>query len=439
MSAALEPTPASAVTLHIGDNSTKTGRYREYISTVIGGDDDNDDGYVEQIIDIGDGMLVRCILAKDHLFIAPEAEEFPWYSWGEHRAHEGEDLATFKVVGKGRTKEVSRSYQWWGEAKPDRWGYRHSGHQSKRVKQVDCYLPGQIRTDYAYHFKPTDPRRVPYIYVTMDITAFGQTVQEELRFRLPDTGKVTIEKDDKGLPQLKVDVEVFGIVHTFRNNFEPSGGGVDYSGGVGNEPLKVLYDHISRSTIDQGVDGLWAVFLARHTPANPPMAGLASLYKRKAFKPNLERLEKEAPLDWAFLRWLQDVQNCEGRKNNQLIAAMLKKCATDFDTLVRTLQTARHEAHDKTSEWSGYYGYSSRDGGFPAKRAICLELPGAAEMVYEQDAKKNFRIRKTAAGQADGLGVTPDNIPLMEEGWYEVRRCKSYENNPAGIWSLTID
>jgi len=32
-----------------------------------------------------------------------------------------------------------------------------------------------------------------------------------------------------------------------------------------------------------------------------------------------------------------------------------------------------------------------------------------------------------------------DDIVGLEEGWYEVRRCKSYENNPAGIWSLTID
>jgi len=32
-----------------------------------------------------------------------------------------------------------------------------------------------------------------------------------------------------------------------------------------------------------------------------------------------------------------------------------------------------------------------------------------------------------------------DHLTSMEAGWYEVRRCKSYENNPVGIWSLNID
>ena len=27
----------------------------------------------------------------------------------------------------------------------------------------------------------------------------------------------------------------------------------------------------------------------------------------------------------------------------------------------------------------------------------------------------------------------------MAEGWYEIRRCKSWEANPQAIWSLTID
>jgi hypothetical protein len=32
-----------------------------------------------------------------------------------------------------------------------------------------------------------------------------------------------------------------------------------------------------------------------------------------------------------------------------------------------------------------------------------------------------------------------DNTDRLPGGWYEVRRAKSYENNPVGIWSLTID
>jgi hypothetical protein len=32
-----------------------------------------------------------------------------------------------------------------------------------------------------------------------------------------------------------------------------------------------------------------------------------------------------------------------------------------------------------------------------------------------------------------------DNLEHMPAGTYEVRRCKSYENNPTGVWSLNID
>lgn len=32
-----------------------------------------------------------------------------------------------------------------------------------------------------------------------------------------------------------------------------------------------------------------------------------------------------------------------------------------------------------------------------------------------------------------------EDIENLKEGWYEIRRCKSYENNPVGIWSMFHD
>jgi hypothetical protein len=32
-----------------------------------------------------------------------------------------------------------------------------------------------------------------------------------------------------------------------------------------------------------------------------------------------------------------------------------------------------------------------------------------------------------------------DDIERMQAGWYEVRRCRSWESNPRSVWSLTID
>lgn len=370
MSATIETHPA--VTIHVGDKSSATyQQHRQYLTHISDGVDLAP--VTEQVIDIGHGMTVLCQLHGTHLFIGPNDGDFPWLTWSSTiPPDENETLATIKVVGKGMTKEVMREYQWY-EKVVDGWGYAR--HRRIKVNQVDCYLPG-MSVEYQHYFEPTNPSRVPYIYLTLDITAFGVSLQKELRFRLPDTGKVTLEKDAQGLPRLQVDVEAFGVTHTIYNDFCDHTQTTYY--GSPHSPLEVLYKHIQRSDIDQGKDGLWAVFLTQHGNSNPPMNGLSALYKRKAFKANFARLEAEAPLDWAFLRWLQDKATSEGRKNNQLISAFFTECAADYDKLFDGLQVARTEAVNKTSDWRGYAGLTERDG-FPARRAICMELPGAAE------------------------------------------------------------
>jgi hypothetical protein len=266
----------------------------------------------------------------------------------------------------------------------------------------------------SYLIDPNDPRRLPFAYVTLDIQAVGQNVQAELKFRQPRVGKVTLGNYACGKPKLTVEVNALGMTTQFTEDFEVSEN-TSYAN-YGQGPLEVLYRHLNHSTIDQGPDALWAAFLSRWTPEDVPMEGLTSIYKRKAIKPNLERLQAEQPVEWAFFRWLHDKATQDGRKNNQLLSAMLVEIGDDYDKLLAALQTARAEAVNGSFTWEGYSsGHNKMTGGHPARRAICLTLPGAAEKVADQEAAKDFRKQKTAAGQADGLGVTEAKYPLLRK------------------------
>lgn len=66
---------------------------------------------------------------------------------------------------------------------------------------------------------------------------------------------------------------------------------------------------------------------------------------------------------------------------------------------------------------------------------------GAPMKLYESEAKtpKN---RLGFLYAPSGLSVSHpehDDIPGLVEGWWEIRRCRSWEANPHAIWSLTID
>jgi len=369
----------------------------------------------EQKLNIGGGLMLRAVLSdSDDLYVGPEGD-FNWHTYGDMIADD--DLIAVEVLGEASTREVTRTYEWWDENARGGWSLHRGRHQTRSAKQDDCYVPGEKgrrhdRKDY--QFKPDDPRRLPYAYVEVKITAFGQTVQRTLRFPLPTTGEITLGNMQHGKPVLNIAVNALGVTASHRENFEAESsryyGSRYYGDNVG--PLEVLTRHLAHSTIEGGPDALWTAFLGRWG-SKPPMAGIASIYKRKAIKPTLERLEADEPVDWAYFRWLHDVQTLNGRKNNQLLAAFLKAVGDDYDATLAALRTARETTSERTLRWQEYGGGKQKDFGFPARRAAVLTLPGVAERVREQDSKRNFRLRKTTAGQADGLGVTEDNYPKL--------------------------
>jgi hypothetical protein len=393
---ALPVTTTPEVILHVGDGSDSASRNRYLTSEAS--DVEAGTPLIEQIDDLGGGLTIRSILYGNHLFVTPESDP-GWNIYQTIVPNDGEPIVKIDRIGMGHTKVVERKYAWYRDNESS-WSYR-GRHATETRKQADCYVPGMAEGYQGQkQFAPDDPKRLPYVFVKVNVQAFGQQVIKELRFQIPHTGKVAI---DGG--QIKVEVDALGFLHTFIENFNDDRQ-------YGTNPLEVLYRHLKGSEIEGGADALWTAFLALY-PGDAPMDGLASLYKRKAFRDNFARLEGDAPLDWAFLRWLQDKTTVSGRKGNQLISAMFKETAADYDKLLAGLQAARANAPSLTSEWSLHLsGRGETRTGIPARIAICMTLPGAAEKVQEQAAKKDFRLRKTAAGQAEGLGLD-DRYPKL--------------------------
>jgi len=395
--------------LHIADGRVHDGRggyYRDILKRQAGNVRD-DAPMIVQDIDIG-GLVVRCIAYGNHLFISPFGKEFAWHVYETLVPNEDGDLATIEVVGDAKTKVVERSYEW----PRDNSGSYYNHYRTLPRTQDDCYLPGGT----GYGFDPNNPKRLPFLFVNLKITALGMTVEKELRFRIPRTGTVTIGFHLCGKPSLSVAVDALGYKHTFTEDFDST---EYWRHGNVEHPLQTLLRHLKGSIIVGGPDALWGAFLSRWAPKTVPMDGLASLYKRKAIAPVLTRLETEAPVDWDFFRWLHDKQTVRGRKNNQLLGAMLRAIGDDYDKMLAALQAARLDVSKNPlpdgDAWTDYVGHTIIGEGLPTKRAVCMKLPGACEKVEEQDAKKDFRLAKSKGAQANGLGVDPKKYPKLRK------------------------
>lgn len=382
---------------------------------------------IEEVFDLGGGAKVKAILVGDHLFIGT-ADENSWRSYQEVPNTSGTPLMKVTVVGKAHTKIVTKTYRWTGG--PARWSGSIYTDRQEAVTQEDCYLPEQHEPQYDYRHDPQDPRRLPYIYLTLDMKfPDGGSRQVEMRFRIPIVGKVTVGKQACGKPKINVEVNVHGFTHTFTEDFttrqDGMGGYIYLMDDEG--PAATLYKHLKESTIVGGPDALWMAFLeCSHDDAATPLDNIASVYKRKTIAPNLTRLQTEQPLDWTFFRWLHDATTISGKRTNQLLSAMLLAVGEDYDKLLAGLRAARAAAPNLTTKWLDYKRRGSP--GLPVKRAICETLPGVAEKIQDMEAQKDFRKQQTQSGQAEGLGVTADKYPLL-------RAAIENSNIPIGVFN----
>lgn len=392
--------------LHDINANPHHGRYQDYI---------HEEMLSKQIVDVGGGLFVLGILTDPgNLYIGP-LNDFKW-GYNTYRIRsipDVEDLFEAKALSEqAYTKVVKARYRW---AKKDilgRWGYWSQNWNDEVVVQEDCYNPGDPN-DFSYEFDPNLRTRQPYAYIKVQVTVQGVASEHEFRFRLPNTGKVTVDEIGP-YPGITVEVNALGLTRTFYEEFDVS---ADQNSRYTRNPLEILQRHLRFSQIEGGKEALWRAFLARwcSDPNNVEMAGLSSIYSRKAFAPNFERLQTEQPVEWAFLRWLHGKETANGQRNNQLLSVFYQTVADNYDKLMTATREAMIAAETLTPDWHEGYRSHAKTDGWPLKRAICLTLPGVADKVHEVEAKKDFRKRKTAGGQADGLGVTADKYPKLRE------------------------
>jgi len=264
-----------------------------------------------------EGLVVQAFQMGDHLYVCSESDNKGWRTF---TTPDRADITMgISIVGDVGPRKITQNYHWHISSSSLSW---KGQWYDKRVTQDDCYLYGKE----GYEFDPDTPDRRPYLYAKVVITWQGEQAECDLRFKLPSSGIVVIE-GTAGHPVLQVSGSCHGQDYSFTDDFEaPQDRYYDSDEG----PLAVLYRHIAHSTVEGGPDALWKAFLDRWVQEPVPMEGLAALYKRKAIKPVLARLEAEAPLDWQFFRWLHGKETDAGRRNNQLLGAMLKEIGMLF-------------------------------------------------------------------------------------------------------------
>ena len=343
-----------------------------------------------------EGLELKCLQCGDHLFVTPNDGEALWNAFTTTHITHASLGVQIERVGLPCHKQVTQEYQWEGKSSVRR-NYMFN-YDKRTVTQQDCYIPDH-RGCSKYRFNPSDPERAPYIYITLKVKVGNLTDVTELRFRFPRTGTVTI--GERGT--ISVTSRCLNLSHTFTEHV-----------GVGNgnqNPIKVLTRHLKHSKIEGGKDALWRSFLSvwGGNPTGRDLAGVASLYNRKAYRPMFERLEADEPLDFQFLRWLHDTSTVGGYTNNQLIAAMIKEIDGDYDRMLVTLRTAREMAECVDIPSAAY----KRGVGHSITRAICQTLPGAAEKMLVAAQAKDFRLHTDFSNQAQGIGVSKSLHPRL--------------------------
>jgi len=353
------------------------------------------------LVEIAPGVRLRGFAWGDDVFVDGEQNEFfrPWAPNTKLDDTNTEPFFKAEVLGQAYTKTVQV------KTRPSTYYY---GHADKISGGLDAYDQNNRNRGWDYGYRENGKTYVPYAYLRIRITVEGaDPVEAEFKFFQPTTGLATLNPSPNH-QTVSITSEFFGMSRTWQELLITNQSRNQDTG------LAVLYHHLKGSVIPDGADAWWERFFFLHSfPFGEDTAGLSSTLKRKDTAALVLRLQKDNPLDWKFFQWLQSSATVNKNKNNSLLAAFLIKIGTDYDALVRELRKARNEVAPATCSYYSYYTFSDKGGAWQeSRRAICLTLPGAVDKVEEQEAKADWRKRKTNAGQADGLGIGAE-FPLL--------------------------
>jgi hypothetical protein len=388
-----------------------------------------------------DRESVRIYTWGDHIFIGGSWDT--WYKLpagqkSKNRWRSDQDQLTLQKAHEGAAPVVS--FEVVGNATTDFaevmvWDANRQTRQSKT--QIDTYNWSGIGGSHQYGEEP-----VPYAYLRLRFfrpQGDATPIESVYRFRQSDYGTATL--DPNGGSKVTVVTDFYGMSRTYEldlrtfdsveHRTQGHRGTWDYrtSRTNGSNGLAVLVEHLTHSNCPDGADAWWQRFfnynaslLAEITKDD---AGLSATLKKKTIKPLIDRLSVEAPLEYQFLRFLQCSKTVSKVNNNRLLATFL----TDrtYDQIVTGLRYARTveavlkpEPSKDSWRWSTTR-FSTSEGYRPDGRgkwhdfrtAVCQVLPGAQEKLDEQASKRDWTKRKGNGAQADGLGITAAEFPLL--------------------------
>lgn len=361
-------------------------------------------------VEIAPKMVLKGRAWGDHVFITDGVGDL----WAYQKVTQDvEPFFTAKVLGNAYQKtKVIPAHQ-------TRDFYYRSYHQQAESNQT-IEVPDDYDGGYDYQgSRGAYQTGTPWNYLDIEVTCQGVTKLMPFKFRRPTWGTATLPEkgweiqchnDFFGLPLdwtiHIIDIQVPYLHYGNRGTHQHYG----WSG---------LFDLFMNYEIEDK-QAFWGRFLEGLKTRNvlkPEVdtKGIKGVAGRKGIRENLDRLQSEEPVLWDFWLWLHNSKVREGTSNNSLMAAFLKECGKDYETLVTGLRETMDFGPDKPlpkgSRHSSYYRYDHDEPN--ERRALCLALPGAKEKRREQLAQKDWSLRKGLASQAEGLGVTKETYPKL--------------------------
>jgi len=359
-------------------------------------------------VEIAPGVAVCGFLIQGELnkvFVQPDHERPEWNTWHLDVQDVPEPFIKVEVVGEPHHRKLT--------VVDHQYSYGWQRNKARTKDMLDSYDgtrwgAGIHRNRSHSHY---ESRQVPYIYLRVRVTHpdSGCVTEGEMRFERPRVGRVSIHDPGTDITlgnldrTLSVRADFFGMEQAW-----------DYDVYEWQDFRKLLQEYI----LTESKDEFWAWWFDEiRSPQSPDRAELASvksLWKRKAIKPNLERLATDEPLLYRYLLWLHDKQNQDGTSNNKLIAAFLKQCGADYDALRDNLRASIDGAPEVKEYESKGYATAIQN------RSLCLSFPGADERERVRREKKEWSFRKGVSAQADGLGLDatrhPKTLAAIESG-----------------------
>jgi len=370
------------------------------------------------------GPSVEALAIGDHIFVRALGNG-GWHTHPVVKTVEyTKPFITVEVLGPACTKNIKSTV------------YRNFKHE---VLVPHTYDSGYSKVP-GVSGAPSDrfrkDEKIPYAYLTIKITTEdGTTDTQELFFQQPSQGAARLAKDQEN-GTVTIESEFYGLRWTWEESLEfkmVSRQSHDYwrtSRTITEKtfnPLGTLLVHTHGSVLTESVDEWWERFF-RFNPIGEykdkysgnvltyslDTSGVSAVMKKKVIKENLDKLKTDCPLDFTFFLWLMNGKAVDKRKNNSMLAAMLKKVGHDFGMLRDTLRNTRLNVIPNSYGYSNY-GDKAKGPWFDARREYCLQMPGVKDLIQEQDAKADWTKRKTAAAQADGLGIDKNLYPKLHK------------------------